>query len=84
MPTPQLLTARAEGGTHDGEDFDITSRREAVTLEYYELVLYTRGNLLKFVREYDRAERHLAFDGTEAFGVARPSLDSPDAARPGT
>jgi len=71
MTTPRQLTARAEGGTHDGEEFDITeetvglvlkSRRNPVTLEYYELVLYVRGNLLKFVREYDREEGHLAFD----------------------
>jgi len=81
MTTPKLLTARAEGGTHDGEEFDITeetvglllsSRRNPVVLEYYELVLYMRGNLLKFVREYDRQERRLAFGGTEPFGVAEP------------
>ena len=81
MTRPQPLTARAEGGTHDGEEFDITeetvglvlnSRRNPVTLEYYELVLYMRGNLLKFVREYDRQERRLAFGGTEPFGVAEP------------
>ena len=88
MPTPQPLTARAEGGTHDGEEFDITeetvglvlsSRREPVTLEYYELVLYMRGNLLKFVREYDREEQRLAFGGTERFGVAGTSLQRPNA-----
>ena len=71
MTTPPQLTARAEGGSHDGEEFDISeetvglllkSRRNPVTLEYYELVLYMRGNLLKFVREYDREERHVAFD----------------------
>ena len=79
MRTPQQLTARAEGGTHDGEEFDITeetvglllkSRRDGVTLEYYELVLYMRGNLLKFVREYDREERRIAFSNTEPFGTA--------------
>ena len=77
MTTPQQLTARAEGGTHDGEEFDISeetvglllnSRRTATTLEYYELVLYMRGNLLKFVREYDREERRLAFGGIAPFG----------------
>ena len=76
MTMPQQLTARAEGGTHDGEEFDITeetvglvlnSRSNPVMLEYYELVLYIRGNLLKFVREYDREERRLAFGGTEPF-----------------
>ena len=81
MTTPPQLTARAEGGSHDGEEFDISeetvglllkSRRNPVTLEYYELVLYMRGNLLKFVREYDRQERRLAFGGTEPFGVAEP------------
>ena len=59
------LTARAEGGSHDGEEFDISeetvglllnSRRNAMVLEYYEVVLYTRGNLLAFVRDYDVAE----------------------------
>jgi hypothetical protein len=88
MPTPQLLTARAEGGTHDGEEFDITeetvglvltSRREPVTLEYYELVLYMRGNLLKFVREYDRVEQRVAFGDTEPFGGAAISLPPPTA-----
>ena len=83
MTTPQPLTARAEGGTHDGEEFDITeetvglllnSRRNPVILEYYELVLCMRGNLLKFVREYDREERRLAFGGTEAFEGHEPSL----------
>ena len=77
MTTPQQPTARAEGGTHDGEEFDITeetiglvlnSRSNPAMLEYYELVLYIRGNLLKFVREYDREERRLAFGGTEPFG----------------
>lgn len=76
MTTLQPRTARAEGGTHDGEEFDITeetvglvlySRRNPATLEYYELVLYVRGNLLKFVREYDREERRLAFGGTAPF-----------------
>lgn len=84
MPAPQQLTARAEGGTHDGEEFDITeetvglvltSRREPVTLEYYELVLYMRGNLLRFVREYDREERRLAFGGSDPFGSDKLSLD---------
>jgi hypothetical protein len=74
MKVSQPLTARAEGGTHDGEEFDIseetvglvlTSRRIPGRLEYYELVLYMRGNLLRFVREYDAEERHVAFDGTE-------------------
>jgi hypothetical protein len=84
MTTPQQLTARAEGGTHDGEEFDIieemvglllNSRRNPVTLEYYELVLYMRGNLLRFVREYDREERRLAFGGTEPFDGAGPSTE---------
>jgi hypothetical protein len=84
MTTPQPLTARAEGGTHDGEEFDITeetvgllldSRHDPAILEYYELVLYMRGNLLKFVREYDREERRLAFDGSEPFGDPKPSLE---------
>ena len=78
--TPQQLTARAEGGTHDGEWFDINeetvgllldSRHNPRMLEYYELVLYFRGNLLKFVREYDREERRLAFGGTEPFRGVR-------------
>jgi hypothetical protein len=60
MATSPQFTARAEGGTHDGEEFDISeetvglllkSRSNPVTLEYYELVLYFRGNLLRFVRE---------------------------------
>jgi len=77
MTTPRQLTARAEGGTHDGEEFDVTeetvglvlkSRSNAITLEYYELVLYMRGNLLRFVREYDRAEQRLAFEGSQRFG----------------
>ena len=81
MTTPQQLTARAEGGRHDGEEFDITdetvgllltSRRDPLTLEYYELVLYMRGNLLKFVREFDREERRIAFGSTEHFGGAEP------------
>jgi len=76
MTTPQQETARAEGGTHDGEEFDISedtiglvlrSRDNPIILEYYELVLYMRGNLLKFVREYDENERRLAFGGTERF-----------------
>ena len=66
----KTLTARAEGGTHDGEEFEITeetvglllnSRRDPAILEYYEFVLYMRGNLLMFVREYDEDERRLAF-----------------------
>jgi hypothetical protein len=86
MNMPQQRTARAEGGTHDGEEFDITeetvglvltSRSNPVTLEYYELVLYMRGNLLRFVREYDRVERRLAFGGTEPFGAAESSLEPP-------
>jgi hypothetical protein len=86
MTTPQQLTARAEGGTHDGEEFDVTgemvglllnSRRNPVTLEYYELVLYVRGNLLKFVREYDHEERRLAFDTTKSFADAEPPLPGP-------
>ncbi|MFL5615046.1 MAG: hypothetical protein ACJ796_15380 [Gemmatimonadaceae bacterium] len=77
MTTQQPLTARIEGGTHDGEEFDISaetvglllnSRRNATIVEYYELVLYFRGNLLKFVREYDVEERRVAFGGTERFG----------------
>ena len=81
MTTPQQLTARAEGGTHDGEEFDITeetvgllltSRRDRLTLEYYELVLYMRGNLLKFVREFDPEERRLAFGSTARFRGADP------------
>jgi hypothetical protein len=76
----QPLTARAEGGTHDGEEFDVTdetvglllnSRQNPVVLEYYELVLYMRGNLLVFVREYDSDERRVAFGGTEAFRAAQ-------------
>jgi hypothetical protein len=72
------LTARAEGGTHDGEEFDITadaaglvlhSRENSEVLEYYELVLYARGNLLRFVRDYDEAERRVAFGGSEPFRV---------------
>ena len=87
MTTLQPLTARAEGGTHDGEEFDISeetvglvlsSRRNPTLLEYYELVLYMRGNLLKFVREYDEEERRLAFGGTEPFGSAEPSRDRAD------
>ena len=83
MPMPQQLTARAEGGTHDGEEYDITpevvgvllnSRRDPMTLEYYELVLYMRGNLLRFVREYDSEERRLAFGCTERFRRAEPRL----------
>jgi hypothetical protein len=78
MPTQQPLTARVEGGTHDGEEFDISeetvglllnSRRTPTIVEYYELVLYFRGNLLKFVREYDVEERRVAFGGTERFGA---------------
>ena len=63
--TPKPLTARAEGGTHDGEKFEISeetvglllnSRRDATVLEYYEVVLYMGGNLLAFVRDYEAAE----------------------------
>jgi hypothetical protein len=89
MTTPRQLTARAEGGTHDGEEFDISEetvglvlkrRGNPITLEYYELVLYMRGNLLKFVREYDQEERRLAFGGTEPFRDAEP-LESPNTPR---
>ena len=75
-----MTTARAEGGTHDGEEFDVNeetvgpllnSRRNPTTLEYYELVLYMRGNVLAFVREYDSEERRLAFGGPERFGTAK-------------
>jgi hypothetical protein len=85
--TAKPLTARAEGGTHDGEEFDITeetvglllnSRDNPVLLEYYELVLYMRGNLLKFVREYDADERRLAFGGTERFRDAEPPAEPPN------
>jgi hypothetical protein len=81
MTTPQPLTARAEGGTHDGEEFDIAedtvglllnSRRDSLVLEYYELVLYVRGNLLRFVREYDAEERRVAFGGSDRFKSAPP------------
>jgi hypothetical protein len=76
MTMPEQRTARVEGGSHVGEAFYIgeeavglvlRSRREPHTLEYYELVLYMRGNLLKFVREYDEEEGRLAFGGTEPF-----------------
>ena len=76
-----MTTARAEGGTHDGEEFDVSeetvglllnSRRTPTTLEYYELVLYMRGNVLAFVREYDSEERRLAFGGSRRFGNAEP------------
>lgn len=93
MPTsPNWLTARVEGGTHDGEEFDITeetvglllnSRRNPVVLEYYELVLYMRGNLLMFIREYDAEERRLAFGSTARFDGTQPPperRDSPDTA----
>lgn len=72
MKTCQQLTARAEGGTHDGEEFDISedtvglvfnSRQNPKTVEYYEVVLYMRGNLLAFIGEYDRAERRVAGGG---------------------
>lgn len=81
------LTARAEGGTHDGEEFDISpdtvglllnSRRNPVILEYYEVVLYQRGNCLVFVRDYNRDERHVAFGSTDAFGVTRQQSDLPN------
>lgn len=86
MATSQSFTARAEGGTHDGEEFDITeetvglllnSRRNPATLEYYELVVYMRGNLLKFVREYDQRERRIAFGGTDRFGATEQSPSPP-------
>jgi hypothetical protein len=81
MTTPQPLTARAEGGSHDGEEFDISedtvglllnNRRNRAILEYYELVLYMRGNLLRFVREYDAEERRVAFGGSDRFESADP------------
>ena len=90
MATPQQPTARAEGGTHDGEEFDVTadtiglvleSRRNPTVLEYYELVLYIRGNLLNFVREYDPEERRLAFGGTEPFRGVESSPEPPNAVR---
>jgi hypothetical protein len=90
MRTPEPITARAEGGTHDGEEFDVSaetvgvllnSRRDAVTLEYYELVLYMRGNLLRFVREYDDEERRLAFGGTKEFADAEHSPDRREASQ---
>jgi hypothetical protein len=83
MTTPQPLTARAEGGTHDGEEFDISedtvglllnSRRNRAILEYYELVLYMRGNLLRFVRDYDAEERRVAIGGSERFESAESTL----------
>jgi hypothetical protein len=76
-------TARAEGGTHDGEEFDVSeetvglllsSRRNPVILEYYELVLYMRGNLLMFVREYSSEERRLAFGGSAPFDGTEPHV----------
>jgi|1185.fasta_scaffold05380_3 hypothetical protein len=90
MTTPQQRTARAEGGTHDGEEFDISedtvglllnSRRDPPTLEYYELVLYMRGNLLRFVREYDAEERRLAFGGSERFVDGESAAESYKKAR---
>lgn len=94
MPwSSKTLTARAEGGTHDGEEFDITeetvglllnSRSDPAILEYYEFVLYMRGNLLVFVREYDADERRLAFGGGDAFRAAKaneavdPRPEAPD------
>jgi hypothetical protein len=80
-------TARAEGGTHDGEEFDISeetvglllsSRHNPVILEYYELVLYMRGNLLMFVREYNAEERRLAFGGTAPFERIEPVPEQRD------
>ena len=65
ISTSKPLTARAEGGSHDGEEFDIStetvglvfnSRQNPGRLEYYEVVLYVRGNLLRFVEEYDAAQ----------------------------
>jgi hypothetical protein len=82
---PKTFTARAEGGTHDGEEFDITeetvglllkSRRNAAVLEYYEFAFYARGNLLAFVREYDADERRLAFGGTATFRAADAARDT--------
>ncbi len=82
------LTARVEGGTHDGEEFDITeetvglllnSRRNRAILEYYELVLYMRGNLLMFVREYDADERRVAFGGSRRFQGVEPPREQRDA-----
>ena len=82
------LTARAEGGTHDGEEFDISvdtvgillnSRRNPVILEYYEVVLYQRGNCLIFVRDYNRQERHVAFGSLEAFGDTEERPAAPNA-----
>jgi hypothetical protein len=73
-PSSIPLTARAEGGSHDGEEFDIAeetvgvllnSRRDAAVAEYYELVLYMRGNALIFVREYGADERRVAFGAAE-------------------
>jgi hypothetical protein len=84
MTPLQPLTARAEGGTHDGEEFDISeetvglvlkSRRMPATLEYYELVLYMRGNLLRFVREYDVEERRVAFDSRDRIYAAHVEQD---------
>jgi len=74
MAIQRQVTARAEGGTHDGEEFDITddtvglvlrSRRDLSLLEYYELVLYARGNLLRFVRSYNEQEQRVAFRDRE-------------------
>jgi len=82
------LTARAEGGTHDGEEFAISedtvglllnSRRNPVVLEYYEVVLYFRGNALVFVREYTGDERRLAFGSTQAFEGTEPRSEVPNA-----
>ena len=79
MMTPKPLTARAEGGTHDGEKFDVSeetvglllnSRRNATVLEYYEVVLYMPGNLLAFVRDYDAAEWRAAI-------ASRPASTGP-------
>jgi hypothetical protein len=50
----------------------LNSRRNRATLEYYELVLYMRGNLLRFVREYDPEERRIAFGGSDRFESADP------------
>ena len=82
------VTARVEGGTHDGEEFDITEetvglllnrRGNPAVLEYYELVLYMRGNLLLFVREYDVEERRLAFGSARRFQGVDPPHEHPDA-----
>ena len=86
MPwSSKTFTARAEGGSHDGEEFDITeetvglvltSRRDPAIFEYYEFAFYMRGNLLAFIREYDADERRLAFASNRAFRAADLSADA--------